>query len=221
MTDCPTHNELLGGYLLGALDSEEMDDMRRHLAGCPVCSREIARLGDIPALLDTIVPADIPPPVPPAELEEALLDRVAREGRERPSGRTRRRRRVFGGLAAAAGAAAVALVLVLSLGGGDDAAYATASLHGVPGAEASVDVRAVDAGTRVWLKASGLESDGGYQLWCIDTEGRWVSGGSFRARDGMADVVLTAAVEPGQYHRLVVTPAGSREPAVLRGQLEY
>ena len=92
MTDCPTHHELLGGYVLGALDPEEMDEMRRHLAGCPVCSREIARLGDIPALLDTIVPADIPPPVPPAELEEALLDRVAREGRERPSGRTRRRR---------------------------------------------------------------------------------------------------------------------------------
>jgi len=221
MTDCPTHNELLGGYLLGALDSEEMDDMRRHLAGCPVCSREIARLGDIPALLDTIVPADIPPPVPPAELEEALLDRVAREGRELPKQRARARRRWFGGLAAAGAAAAVGLVLVLTLPGGGDQAYATASLQGVPGAEASVDVKAVDAGTRVWLKASGLEPTGRYQLWCIGTDGSWVTGGSFQARDGTADVVLTAAVAPGDYHRLVVTPEGTKAPAVLRGQLEY
>ena len=62
--------------------------MRRHLEWCPACSRELARLGDIPGMLDTVVPADVPPPAPPPRLEEELLDRVAREGRGRPSGRT-------------------------------------------------------------------------------------------------------------------------------------
>jgi anti-sigma factor RsiW len=222
MSDCPTHGALLGGYVLGALEPEEMREMRRHLEACPACSRELARLGDIPGLLDTVVPADVPPPAPPPRLEEALLDRVAREGRGRPSGRARRRQRVLAaGLAAAA--ATVALVLVLTLSNGDEEAYAHASLAGAPGARADVEVDAVEAGTRVRLRARGLAParGAGYQLWCIRTDGRWVSGGSFHARDGTADVVLTAAVQPGQYHRLVVTRAGTRAPAVLRGRLEY
>ena len=222
MSDCPTHGELLGGYVLGALEREEMRDMRRHLESCSMCSRELARLGDIPVLLDTVVPADVPPPAPPPRLEEALLDHVAREGRRRPGGRTRGRRRVLAGALAAATATA-ALVLALTLPDGDEEAYAYASLAGAPGARASVEVEAVEAGTRVRLRARGLAPAGraGYQLWCIRTDGRWVSGGSFHALDGTAKVVLTAAVQPGQYHRLVVTPAGSRAPAVLRGQLEY
>lgn len=222
MSDCPTHGELLGGYVLGALEPEEMRDMRRHLESCAVCSRQRARLDDIPGLLDTVVPADVPPPAPPPRLEEALLDRVAREGRGRPSGRARGRWRVLaGGLAAAA--ATAALVLALTRPDGDEEAYAHAGLAGAPGARASVEVEAVDAGTRVRLRARGLAPAGraGYQLWCIRTDGRWVSGGSFHARGGTADVVLTAAVQPGQYHRLVVTRAGSRTPAVLRGRLEY
>jgi hypothetical protein len=33
--------------------------------------------------------------------------------------------------------------------------------------------------------------------------------------------VLTAAVGPGDYHRLVVTPEGRRAPKLMRGTLEY
>lgn len=222
MSDCRTHGELLGGYVLDALEPEEMRDMRRHLDSCPACSRELARLGDIPRLLDTVAPADVPPPAPPPRLEDALLDRLARETRGRPGGRARGRSRVLaGGLAAAAATVAVALVLTLPDGGQE--AYARASLAGSGDARASVEVEAVDAGTRVRLRARGLASasGGGYQLWCIRTDGRWVSGGSFHAPDGLADVELTAAVQPGQYHRLVVTHAGSHAPAVLRGRLEY
>jgi anti-sigma-K factor RskA len=221
VSDCPTHGELLGGYVLGALEPEEMRDMRRHLESCSACSRELARLGDMPGLLDTVVPADVPPPAPPPRLEEALLDRVARETRssERPRGRARRRRRVLaGGLAAVV--ATVALVLVLTLSDSDEETYAHASLAGAPGARAEAEVEAVEAGTRVRLRARGL-APAGYELWCIRTDGHWVSGGSFHARDGSADVELTAAVKPGQYHRLVVSRAGTRAPAVLRGRLEY
>ena len=219
MSGCSTHGELVGGYVLGALEPEEMRDMRRHLEWCPACSRELARLGDVPGLLDTVVPADVPPPAPPPHLEEALLDRVAREARGRPSDRARGRRRVLAGVLAGA-AAMVALVLALTLSDGDQQAYAHASLAGAPGARASVDVKAVDAGTRVRLRARGL-APARYQLWCIRTDGRWVSGGSFHAPDGTVDVELTAAVQPGQYHRLVVTHEGTRAPAVLRGRLDY
>jgi hypothetical protein len=62
-------------------------------------------------------------------------------------------------------------------------------------------------------------------VWCIRADGRWVSGGTFRAnRKGWAAAELTAAVEPGDYHRMVVTHGrvqGDRGPAVLRGQVRY
>ncbi|MGH2714608.1 MAG: anti-sigma factor family protein, partial [Thermoleophilaceae bacterium] len=79
MSDCPTHGPLLGGYVLGALDPDEMEEMRRHLAGCPHCGPEARRLEALPGLLDRIVPADVPPPSLSPQLEEAVLDRFARE----------------------------------------------------------------------------------------------------------------------------------------------
>jgi hypothetical protein len=58
--------------------------------------------------------------------------------------------------------------------------------------------------------------------------GRWVSGGTFRADpDGSTEASLTAAVRPGDYHVMVVTrrrpdaPESSRGTAVLRGRLAY
>ena len=39
----------------------EMEEVRRHLKMCPQCARE-AKLAGLPALLDQIDPADVPPP---------------------------------------------------------------------------------------------------------------------------------------------------------------
>jgi hypothetical protein len=63
-----------------------------------------------------------------------------------------------------------------------------------------------------------------YELWCVRSDGHWVSGGTFRAAgDGRAEAVLTAAVRPGDYHVMVVTrhEDGKRGPALLRGELRY
>jgi len=219
MRECETHGHLVGGYALGALDHDETEEMRAHVATCPRCRREVAALRRLPALLDEVEPSDVPPPTPPARLEEDLLDRVAREQQR---GRARRALRhpglIAGGLAAAA--AVVAALVIVIPGGGTDDAYARANLGGLHGAWADARLETVKAGTRVSLQAGGL-ADGRYQLWCIEADGRWVSGGSFRARDGNANVVLTAAVAAGEYHRMLVTPADRRSPAVLRGALEY
>jgi anti-sigma-K factor RskA len=219
MKECRTHGQLVGGYALGVLDRSETEEMRRHVESCETCRRELAALAPLPRLLDQIDPADVPPPAPPARLEEDLLDRVSREARRLRSRRTVVRR---GLLAAAVAAAAVlAAVLIVLPGGGDDRdAYARATLAGASGAWADARLQSVEAGTRVSLRAGGL-GEGRYQLWCVEAGGGWVSGGSFRAREGDADVVLTAAVDAGEYHRIVVTPAGQRAPAVLRGALEY
>jgi anti-sigma-K factor RskA len=221
------YSELVGGYVLGALDPAEQAAMKRHLEECQECRREYEALADIPALLDRIVPADVPPPEPSPALEEAVLDRVARErGREeRPRFRFRWPPKPL--LAGAAAAIAAAVVVALLVRGPDaDTAYADGKLVGLQNARGGFTVRKVPAGTEVTLWANGLPSRSGatYELWCVRTDGRWVSGGSFRPRrDGRANVKLTAAVMPGQYHVVVVSRRGEGKRAgqVLRGTLRY
>jgi Putative zinc-finger len=232
VSGCPTHGELLGGYVLGALEPAEMEAMRLHLESCPQCAREERKLAGLPALLDAIEPGDVPPPQLSPELEELVLDRFVRERRrpERPSEARRRRVPV---LAAASGIAAALLVgLVVLLFGNDSevSAYAWSSLKGrgvAADSRAYARLTSVDAGTQVSLQARGLP--GGkpdqFELWCVRTDGRWVSGGTFKSRaDGQAAAVLTAAVSPGKYHIIVVTSMGAGpEPGtpLLRGKLNY
>jgi anti-sigma-K factor RskA len=228
MTECPTHGALLGGYVLGSLEPAEMDEMRLHVAGCPHCRPEATALASLPDLLDRIEPADVPPPSLAASVEEAVLDRFARErGRVR-----RRRRRRFSPprIAALAATCAAAVVLALVFFGEDEQsshAYASAQLAPLSGAsKASATAWADDvpAGTRVRLRARGLPAENMYELWCVRPDGRWVSGGTFRAAsDGRAEAVLTAAVRPGDYHVMVVTrhQGGQHGPALLRGRLRY
>jgi anti-sigma-K factor RskA len=235
VSGCRTHHELVGGYLLGALEPAEMEEMRSHVATCPHCARESRELAALPGLLDAIEPADVPPPQLRPEVEEAVLDRFAQEHKRPPAPRSRRfTRPVLAFAAVCAAALALVLVLLLPLGGDDgDGAYASASLAGLEPtskAKAYAKVTYVPAGTRVELSAHGLPRGGGgvYELWCIRDDGRWVSGGTFHAgSDGDANAELTAAVWPGDYKRMVVTRrpdsrvGSERGTAVLRGKLRY
>jgi hypothetical protein len=234
MGRCASHGELVGGYVLGALEPSEMDAMRHHVAGCPTCGPEVRRMSTLPGLLDTAHPGDVPPPAASPEVEEAILDRFARE-RRRAAARPRRRHRrpIFAALAAAC-VAGIVLVFAL-LSDGDDAetsAYATARLTPLDSgstARATAWVDAVPAGTSVSLGARGLDGGGAvYQLWCVRPNGEWVSGGTFRSNaGGNAKAKLTAAVKPGDYHVIVITQgARSADPSahgrpVLRGELRY
>jgi anti-sigma-K factor RskA len=228
MSECPTHGSLLGGYALGSLEPAEMEEMRLHVAGCPHCGPQARALAPLPGLLDQIEPTDVPPPSLPPTVEEAVLDRFARERRpERP---TRRRRLPLPRLAALGAACAAIVVLALVVFGEDEEsshAYASAKLAPlVAGSTAGATAWAEDvpAGTRVRLRARGLPAQSMYELWCVRGDGHWVSGGTFRAAgDGRAEAVLTAAVRPGDYHVMVVTrhTRGQHGPALLRGRLRY
>jgi anti-sigma-K factor RskA len=244
MSGCATHGPLIGGYALGALEPEEMEEMRHHVAVCPQCGPEARRLEGLPWLLDRIAPADVPPPTLSPQVEEAVLDRYARERREegaggaseRRAGRSTRRPALLGGRPLALAAAcliALVVALALVLPGGDEdgtAAYATVSLdpRAGGGGSATAWLDEAPAGTRIRLETRGLPAGSQYEVWCIATDGRWVSGGTFRAdRDGRVEAELTAAVRAGDYHRMVVTrrPKGAGESergrAVLGGELRY
>jgi hypothetical protein len=225
MSGCRSHAEQVGPYVLGALEPDEMEEMRGHLADCPRCAAEARSLAALPALLD-LVSADAQVAVPSPGLEDEVLDRFVRE-RARSAPPRRRWPRLA--IPAVAVAVVVAAVLVAVIPG-PNTAYAHADLWSLPaggGAEGTADVAEVDAGTRVKLNADHLPVMRGrtYELWCVRTDGRWIRGGSFRAdSDGTAAAELTAAVKPGEYHVVVITrrsAGGMRGAEVMRGKLNY
>jgi hypothetical protein len=249
VSGCPTHGPLVGGYVLGALEPDEMEEMRSHVAVCPHCGPEADRLAALPGILDRIVPADVPPPSLSPQVEEAVLDRFARERREeaaqhaapsRPRLGPRRARRSSAGpgrpaafprgplAVAAAGLVALVVALTLLLPGADrGGAYASVSLDSMAGASvsATAHIREVPSGTQIWLQARGLPTGSEYEVWCIRNDGRWVSGGTFWPdRMGRTNAYLTAAVRRGNYQRMVVTRnpdgGGERGRAVLGARLQ-
>jgi anti-sigma factor RsiW len=229
MSECASYRELLGGYVLGALEPGETETVRRHLEACPRCRREHAELAGVPAVLDLLDTPEAVPEAPPPELEEAILDRFARERRRLAPIRLPRRR--GWGLRLGVAGAAAALVGALALAGvfsssGDESAFARVSLHGAGGAAAEADLRALRAGTGVHLTASGLPAGRGrvYELWCVADNGHWISGGTFRVDDrGRARVSLTSAARPGEYEVMLVTrrAGNDRGRRVLVGKVEY
>lgn len=241
---CADCRDLVGGYVLAALDRDEMATVRRHLDACPPCAAEHLRLIAIPALLDLArEPCAGAAERPSDRLEETVLDRFAREHRtsRRSGGRARRgvdarargkaalarlRRPLPVATAAALAAAAVTVAIGLSgggsPGGGSLGEVYQARLSGssaAPSARAFARLETVSSGTRVDLRVSGLRGapDDEFELWCVRDGGSRVSAGTFRVDGGgRAQVKLTTAAVAGEYHRLSVerTAAAGARPSV-------
>jgi hypothetical protein len=251
---CNECRVLLGGYVLHALEPDEQESVRRHLAACPTCAAEHGALAGIPAILDTTGSVESPTEQPPPALEEAVLDRFAREhpghppdeapgpARRSPARREhirdglRRRlaRPLPAALTGAVAAAAITAALIVLPGGGDHPSgdQYQASLSGsaaAPGASATAKLQVFSSGTLVRLSVRGLHSspDTVYELWCLRDDGAKVSAGTFRTdASGRADVSLTTAAIPGEYHRLGVerrslSPAGAPGTSVMAGEIQY
>jgi hypothetical protein len=76
---CEECRALLGGYVLAALEPDETEAVRMHLEACVDCTRDHASLAPLPALLDVAGSTEPVAEKPPAALEDAVLDRFARE----------------------------------------------------------------------------------------------------------------------------------------------
>src|SRR5439155_23432172 len=156
------------------------------------------QLMSIPAVLDAAGAEETPVEQPPAALEEAVLDRFAREhpgDRAEPPKRGRNRLRAAlrplsrplpAAIAGAAAAAAVTAALIVLPGSSShDSELYQASLAGspaAPGATASARLKVLAEGTRVNLSVRGLHGSPSavYELWCIRDDGQKVSAGTFR-----------------------------------------
>jgi anti-sigma factor RsiW len=224
---CEHCRDLIGGYVLDALDPDERELVRRHLQVCEPCAREHAELATIPALLDVADSADVLPLRPPARLEEAVLDRFARERRGSPPrrvrGSRRLRRRWLAPAAVGLACVLAALVAVLALGGDErrpgqvagDAVrvYRVAMRGDGPTPDAAGDARLYPGatGTGVHLSVRGLKPNAyQYELWCVRDDGWRISAGTFRVdASGRADVRLTTAAMPTEYHTLAIEARGA------------
>ncbi|AWN22031.1 hypothetical protein DKM44_01255 [Deinococcus irradiatisoli] len=78
--DCATCREELGAVLLGLTDAPTADTLRRHLADCPECAGEAARLEP---LLGALLTAPDPVPMP-----EGARERLLASARLRPEDRS-------------------------------------------------------------------------------------------------------------------------------------
>src|SRR5204863_9429666 len=150
---CNECRTLLGGYVLHALEPDEAEAVRRHLAECAACAAEHGQLMSIPPILDAAGEDETPAERPPAALEEAVLDRFAREhpghpGEPAPRKRVRERLRTAlrpltrplpAALAGAVAAAAVtAAIIVLPGSSHTDGELYQASLAGSPAAPGAI-----------------------------------------------------------------------------------
>jgi anti-sigma factor RsiW len=235
---CNECRTLLGGYVLHALEPDEAETVRQHLAECAACAAEHGQLMSIPSILDSAGADETPVEHAPAALEEAVLDRFAREHPGHPSAPPPRRARdrlraafrplarpLPAAIAGAVAAAAVTAALIALPGGSQDSELYQASLAGsaaAPGAMASANLKVLAEGTRVNLKVRGLRGGPSavYELWCIRDDGQKVSAGTFRTdASGRADVNLTTAAVPGEYNKLGV----ERKPGVnvMAGEIQF
>jgi hypothetical protein len=238
---CAECRSLLGGYVLAALEPEEMEAVRTHVAACADCSHEHAELAPLPSLLDVAGSVDAAPERPPAALEDAVLDRFARErprADDAPPATPRRprvRARLARPLPIAAGAATLAVLATLAVtagigGSGSTTAHAYGALlrgsAAAPGARAYARLSTQAAGTRVDLRVRGMQPTPGtvYELWCLGRDGTRVSAGTFHVDgSGRASVRLTTAARLGEYDRLSVERVGAAPAGqpVMAGSIEY
>jgi Putative zinc-finger len=182
---CRDVRQLLGVYVVGAIDPAERAEVDEHLTGCQACRDELASLAGLPAMLSRVPAADVAKmggsvtslPVsyePSPELLDALLKKVA----------GRRRTRMWRGIAAvaaaaviAAGGTAVALEAAGSSAGHGKVWNSASGMNSATHVTAVVDyTRTAGDGTDMRVRASGIRPGTTCRFWVISRNGRVYAG---------------------------------------------
>lgn len=218
---CREVRQLLGVYVVGAIDPSERGIVDDHLGECAACRDELAGLAGLPAMLSRVPAADVerlaagiiglPERADPSpELLNSLLRRVS----------TKRRSRMWRGVAAVAAAAIVAAggATVVSQLNHPPAAHSTQALKGVASAmNPSTHVAAVVDYTQtpwnstdVRVQVSGISQGTTCQFWVLGTHGRtqaghWTVASSYGASPWFS---ATAPVKPDSVRSFQITSGG-------------
>jgi len=216
---CREIRQLLGVYVVGAIDPSERAVVEEHLAQCASCRDELAGLAGLPAMLSrvpaadveqlSLVPSGLPEMAePPAELLNSLLRKVS----------AKRRTRMWRGAVAVAASAAIAA------GAASLAATQLATSHPASvdsdvaaGSNARTHVAAVVdytttpwAGTAMRVGVSGIRPGTSCQFWVVSKAGRVYAGSwTVEAAYGQrAWYSVSSRISASSVHSFQITSAG-------------
>ena len=220
MSEHPEVRDLLGPYVMGALDPEDEREVEEHLEECAACREEVRDLRLAHERLADLANATEPPP---QELKSRVLTGMPR----------RETRRVP--LVAAAAVLCVLAVLGLLYSSGffgpDEVASATLEPTDLaPGAGGELQVREDNPNAQAELEVWGLPRPGPneyYELWFGEEGGR-VSAGTFTVGvQGRETLYMSVPQEASGYQQVGITlekfprePRMSSAKVVLGGELE-
>jgi hypothetical protein len=214
--------QLLGVYVVGAIDPAERALVDEHLGECPACRDELAGLAGLPAMLSRVPAADVerldggvislPQAADPSpELLNSLLRRVA----------GRRRTRLHRGLAAAAAAVVIAAggtaAAVSLTGSGSPAPEVATGANSAAHITAVVDYSPASWGTAIRVRVTGIAPGTACKFWVLEGNGRapagsWtVSGSGYGPSHWFA---ASSAVKPASVHGFLVTSAATGKALV-------
>ncbi|MFE7106945.1 zf-HC2 domain-containing protein [Streptomyces sp. NPDC057575] len=153
-------SELLGAYVLGALDEQEVRTVDEHMASCQKCRDELDGLREMESALGEVPPEaflDGPP-----EGGDLLLQRTLRQVRNERAGQTLRRRAVLGAVAAVAAAAVLGGGVLIGQNTGERAPVAIPPAPSVeatvppaqPGGMKVVEGRSTSTGSEMRLRVT-------------------------------------------------------------------
>lgn len=227
---CTEIHPNLAAFVLGGLEPEETAEVRRHLATCPGCRRELEELRKVNRALE----AAPPPEDPPGQLKDEILSRVRAEGLSRSLeeeeteessstgssgtsrfGRIKDLRVVLPSAAAAAVVAIVALGIAFGLLR-EEPPVATIRLVPTPEEAAGLDgywgvaeIRPQPSSNQqVELKLNNFEEpkpNSYYEMWFVSGEKR-ISAGSFTSVGrGETRVLLNAPPEARNFRTILIT----------------
>ncbi len=211
---CREIRQLLGVYVVGAIDPAERMSVDEHLGECPQCRDELAGLAGLPAMLSRVPPADVErisaepsglPDMtePSAELLNSLLRRVS----------AKRRTRLWRGALAVAASAAIAAGAAI---GAIDLARPQPPVNEVAsGSNAQTHVAAVVdyastpwAGTDMRIAVSGIKPGTVCHFWIVGKNGRAHDAGSWTVRAPYGQKAwysLTSPVQASTVHSFQIT----------------
>jgi hypothetical protein len=224
--ECREARQLLGVYVVGAIDPAERSIVDDHLGDCADCRDELAGLAGLPAMLSRVPEADValmasdiaelPQWVEPSpELLNSLLRRVS----------TRRRSRMWRGVAAVAAAAAIAAggataVNQLTrppsaqLSAGHQARDVVSGMNPATHVAAVVDyARSPWNSTDMRVQVTGIVPGTNCQFWVIKGDGSRMQAGAWTVGNdygtSSAWYSATAPVKASTVHKFQIT-AGSK-----------
>jgi anti-sigma-K factor RskA len=213
---CREIRQLLGVYVVGAIDPAERAIVDGHLTVCSECRAELGGLAGLPALLSRVPVADAERMVtggfgddlaePPAELLSGLLRRVSTRRRNR-------RWRSALALAAAVAIAAGGTATVVSAHEGAERPAVTQDVAKAANGQVTALVRYSATpwgGTAYRVAVRGIPTGTTCKFWVESGDNHWSVAGTWTVGPGWGEhwYSMSSAVAQGSVHGFQITAGG-------------